>query len=389
MKLVFALFMLTFTCEVFAQPSNLRAIDEASPDGLVFDGIFVKDGSPNSFELFVKPNSAVRVDVISSGLAVSDPILAVYDRAKIGPTDIPIKTDDDSGSGLSALTYLYGGIEGKRFVLRITDGLFGAEERLGTPKFQILIRNSSFRPSSTRIIDSAEKSNGIFYPGEDQIFRLEGLPKGQIVVIGVTPAEPEEFLPRLALFAGAGTGGEMLGVGRMSLGARTVSIRHVVSSEDALTLSIGGRADGASSFNTFYTLEDGPMVLSDIKFFDGTSGTVADGNLRGVPILHSLSEESLELIDVGKDRVVFDLESNSEAVDPFLEFGIETDLGFVATREDDDSGDNLNARLIVDFRGLALDKSSLRNIRLRVSSLTGDEGEYRLKMRRLPRVQDE
>jgi hypothetical protein len=101
--------------------------------------------------------------------------------------------------------------------------------------------------------------------------------------------------------------------------------------------------------------------------------------------LYSLSPSLIEAIRGGQGEVTFNLSKPlSEdpdfpgGVDPFLELGFETPLGFAALLTDDDSGGELNSRIPVDLSPMATDGDWLERLRLRATSIS-DAGGFSIE----------
>ena len=115
-------------------------------------------------------------------------------------------------------------------------------------------------------------------------------------------------------------------------------------------------------------------------------------------ISYRLDDEAVAAIRAGRGKVTFEMErvegedeNFASSVDPMLELGFETPLGFVVAESDDDGGEGLNARLPIDLSPLAEGGDWLDRLVIHATSLGDETGAYSITLREglLDPVEDE
>ena len=368
-----------------ASPAFAQGADLAV--GGTVAGEVAEAGSPATISLRAAPGQTIQLDAIPAPRAPDglDLVMRVYDAA--GEL---VYEDDDSGGALNprvTLTSEAGGLY--RVEVDVLDE---------SGPFTLLARESVFVPEVTTALamsgDRAERS--VAFPADsDALFTFSGR-RGEIYSITLVADESDEeggeADPVLELYPGEGTAQASLfsdddGGGALNSrivaelpedGTYTVRVSSLSSAGSArlavarITLqaaSVGDLAYGRATAVTF--AEDSPLVI-------GESARPL------VPYaLFRLPDSPAPSAIAGRGEAIV-IGATSAELDPYLEVGLDTPLGFAAILSNDDH-EGLDARLELDpadFDG-ADAAEWWSKLRIRVSVPAGSMGEVEVTAERV------
>ena len=318
-------------------------LDRAPSVGKVFTGEVPEGGETARYLLTLQAGQAI--DLTAAPVGGSDPVLKVYDAA----SDALIAENDDSAGTLAANVRLFSETT-KR--VRIEVGNAAVDGGDAAMRFDLVLRPSDYRPKPVVPLTLGDSPTGTLGRGDEQLFRFAGR-RGQLWDIALAAAPGSELDPALQIFAGEVAGGEVLmsdDDGGGGLNART---RFLVPETGTYTV----RAYAVGTTEGDYALSVGRSAaalaasVKTVELGRAASGTLEAGTDEHV---YRLSERARRAIAAGDGPLVIELsragdaEEGGTVLDPMLEVGFETPLGFTSLLSDDDSGGETNARLVVD-----------------------------------------
>ena len=346
------------------------------------------EGGPAIFEVALPADTAMRIDVIST--SDMDPLLSVYNA----DTGDLLAENDDGGDDLNSRATIRG--DGA-MRLRIEVDSFGAEEfasdlasGLGQNTFDLQLRSIFYDPQSVRRVSWGSSESGQLLNGESHEFSFTGEDGILLEVALVADGDFETTLdPFLTLRDAAG---DVVAENDDGGGDLNSMLRYVMQDDREYTIVASGLGDSAGA----YTLRVGPrrepIVQSPVQVVgigDRATGRLGAGYENGGidpnSIDYQLSEEALATISNGAGEVTIRMEKISggdpdfeNTLDPYIELGFDTPLGFAVVDSDDDGAGELNAMLPVDLSGVANNASLLQSLRIRVTGFGQSQGEYSL-----------
>ena len=141
-----------------------------------------------------------------------------------------------------------------------------------------------------------------------------------------------------------------------------------------------GQSEGAFAFTAGRTAAALAAAVREIGLGEAVTGTL--GGSSGEQVFR-LSQRARRAIASGDGTLVIaldragDAEEGSDTVlDPMLEVGFETPLGFSSLLSDDDGGEDANARLVFDAS--ELDATWLEALRIKAKPFQESEGHFAL-----------
>lgn len=369
-----------------ASAQDVRDLDSEESNMRSFSGQL--DGGPAIFEVALPADTAMRIDVIST--SNMDPVLKVYDAAN-GEL---ITENDDGGDDLNSRATVRG--EGD-MRLRIEVDSFGAEEfesdlasGLGENTFDLQLRSIFYDPQSVRLVSWGSDESGQLLGGESHEFTFTGEEGILLEVALVAEGDFETTLdPYLTL---RDSSGEVVAENDDGGGNLNSLLRYVMTDDSEYTIVASGLGDSGGA----YTLRVGPRrepivqpPVQVVGIGDRATGRLGAGYENGGidpnSIDYQLSEEALAMISGGAGEVTIRMEKISgddpdfeNTLDPYIEIGFETPLGFAVVQSDDDGAGDLNAMIPVDLSGVANDANLLQSLRIRVTGFGQSQGEYSL-----------
>lgn len=365
----------TLTAPVIAQ--EIRDLDSETSNVRSFSG---RVGSePTTFAVTVPAGELLRVEAIST--STLDPYLTISDAG----TGAVLLEDDDGGDELNARIVLPVAVTERRITIAVsqfTSDLIEAETSGGS----FNLRLTSFIPAPATPISWDESVAGTIDAGGTAEYSFAG-EAGIILDVALMAEGESGFDPFLRLLDSAGEelasdddGGEGLNSQLRYLMQDTGPFTIVASSygeeAGAFTLRVGDRREPIAQ-----------LPLQVIGIADTATGRLGagydNGGIDPASIEYQFSEAAIAAIQGGQHEVTIRMNAASESdfgstLDPYLELGFDTPLGFATVDSDDDSGGELNAMLPLDLAGVAEDEPMLRSLRIRAQALAGSAGDYTL-----------
>ena len=343
--------------------------------------------------LSLAPGEAVQVDVQRPLGSTLDLRLEVRDEK-----GTVLQQDDDNGGDSNPRVLLYSETA-RNYVLRV-DRVSG-----DGAAFDVLVRPSRYRPLPPKLVTFGASEDGELLVGFDQLFYFDGR-AGQVVVVDLAPAGESLLDPALELYEGEGLQGPMLAANDDAGGTYASRIRQTLPRDGRYTArALSGPAGRSGAFRFALREVDPasaeralPLPLGEDTEgqFGLESNTIED---TGTPYqLYSFDRAALEavgragekveiLMRVGGDMADIADPSSEDfdtlpTLDPYLELGIITPLGFVALLTDDDSGGGYNARLELQPSLFSRQPDLLAHLRVRASARVPiDAADYVLAVR--------
>ena len=369
-RLLFAALLLAAApLAVHAQDLDL---DRAPSVGKIFNGEVPEGGGTARYLLTLQAGQAI--DLTATPVSGSDPVVRVYDAA----SDTLIAENDDSAGGLAANVRLF---SEQRKRVRIEVANASVEDSLAAMRFDLILRPTDYRPNPVLPLAIGDTHAGTLASGDEQLFRFQGK-RGELWNLAMTAAAGSSLDPALAVYGGDIPSGEVLGEDDDGGGGINSRLRFLVPQDGTYTV----RAHGVDGNGGDYTLSAGrvdsaAMAVRDIDL--GAPATAAlDGNVG--EHLYRLSDGARSALAAGAGPLIVELsrtgEASEGALDPILEIGFDTPLGFSSLLQDDDGGGDMNARLVFDGTDLA--GPWLEALRFKARSYDNTTGDYALTVTR-------
>ncbi|MEO6388096.1 MAG: hypothetical protein ABIT16_05485 [Croceibacterium sp.] len=348
-----------------------RNLDTEPSAGKIFSGDLAETDKTTQFALTLRAGQAV--DLTAAPVDGADPYLRVYDAR----SDALLAENDDS-DGLGAHVQLYSE-ETKRLRIEVSNAAVDGPQ--GTMKFELIVRPSDYRPKPPLEIALGQKLSGSLAGGEDQLFRFHA-ERGQLWQFTMNRAPGSELDPAVEVFAGNSAAGDALASDDDSGGGLDARVRFLVpTTGDYVARGYAVTETGGDYvFVAGQAVPAKPAELLDIDVGRPASDTIdADVPVR----FYRLSPRARSAIAAAPGAVVVELNhvggSDEGALDPVLDVGFETPLGFSSVLNDDDSGGDTDARILLDASTLT--PTWLEALRIRASGFLQTEGEYELTLR--------
>jgi len=354
-------------------------LDQAESDVRVFQGNI--DGEPATFEVTVPAGSVMQIDVLST--SDLDPIVTVTDAA----SGEVIAEDDDGGDELNSRVRIRGEEDGRRIVISVNsyDASWTESGESFGGSFDLRLATSTYTAPVTRTVTYGARETGSVQ-GEPNLFTFEAQAGDMIEVALLSEGELDPYLELRDASGEAIAMDDDGGNGLNSL------LRHTFDDAGTYTIAAMGYGESQGDF-TLRVREQRPVMaqlpLQVIGFDDQASGELASqwGDVSTLPttIMYQLSEDALAAIRSGNGEVTIRMNASDEGdpdfgggIDPFVELGFDTPLGFAVATSDDDGSGTLNSMLPVDLGLLAEHSGLLDMMRIRVQAYGGSGGAYTL-----------
>ena len=360
----------------FAQGQQLAA-------GGVLEGEVPGSGSPVSFTLRAAPGQTLQLDAIPAprspvGL---DLLIKVYDAG-----ETVVAQDDDGGGGLNprvTLTSEAGGL------YRVEVDVLGEGGA-----FTLLARESVVVPEviTALTLSGSKAERAVTFPADDDaLFTFPGR-RGDvwsITLVADDAGGDQAADPMLELFSGEGTGTGSLYTDDDSGGGLNSRIVAELPEDGTYTVRVSSLSSNGSARLAVakVTLQPAPVgslaygTPATVTFSPDSPFVVGESARRMVPYaLYRLPASPAPRALSGEAIVI---RAVSEGLDPYLEVGFDTPLGFAAILSNDDA-DGLNARVTVDPAKFANGESAdwWSKLRIRVSAPVGSAGDVQLSAER-------
>ncbi|MEN7535912.1 hypothetical protein [Aurantiacibacter flavus] len=396
--LVMAALLASAAMAIPAAAQEVRNLDQEQSDARVFSS--AHNGDPVLFEVSLPAGEAMRVDVIST--SEMDPVLRIYNST----TGDLIVENDDGGDGLNSRAVV---TASEDMHLRIEVNAFSAEEAaeevveavvgdeivesgdggfVSPRTFDLKLTALSYDPQATRQVNWNDEEKGQIFGGEEHLFTVTG-EEGLLLEVAMVADTDigNELDPFLALRDASGQTVAENDDGGNDLNAL---LRYVMTSDETYTIVATGLGESVGG----YTLRVGPRrepvvqaPLQVVAIGDRATGRVGagyeNGDLDPASILYQLSDSALAAIRGGAGQVTVRMmaaESDdpdfANPLDPYLELGFDTPLGFAVVQTDDDGAGDLNAMIPVDLSTIADSAELLDALRIKVSGFGDSAGDF-------------
>lgn len=362
--------------------AQVRDLDEESSDVRIFRGEV--DSAPARFSLTVPADTALQIDAVAVG--DFDPVLRVLDA----DTGELIVEDDDGGDDLNSRARVEAHDTARRVTIEVDS--FEAEWAEGEGyggRFELRIATSDYVDVGTRAVDYGASETGVL-AGEEHLFTIEG-EAGQLVEIALVALD-DQLDPYLELRDASGETVASDDDGGSNLNSL---LRHVFADSGTYTIVARSYGDEGGEYRLRVRERRTPtaqLPLQVIGLADEASGELASGweeagdaTMMPSHIDYQLSEAARDAIRRGSGEVSIRMTATGEGdpdfggdIDPYLELGFDTPLGFAVVDSDDDGAGELNALLPVDLGLLADEPGLLDALRIRAQGYGGSSGSYTL-----------
>lgn len=364
-----------------AAAAQVRDLDSTQSDIRVYQGNV--DSAAAVYEVSVPANSVMTIDVMAT--SDLDPIVSVTNVA----TGETIAEDDDGGDGLNSRVRVRGGDAGMRISIAVNsfDADWVGEGETYGGSFDLRLETREWSPPVTRTVTYGARETGTV-DGEPNLFTFQGV-AGELVEIALTSPDGQ-LDPMLEL---RDASGEIIAYNDDFNGLNSM-ISHSFSEDGTYTIAAMGFGESTGDY-VLRVRERREAVaqlpLQVIGIEDQASGDLAssfaEDALRPVFIDYQLSEEAIATILAGDGDVTIRmnaLEDGDEdfggGIDPYIEVGFDTPLGFAIAAWDDDGSGTLDSMLPLDFGLLADMPDMLRMLRIRAQGFGGSGGAYTIEI---------
>ena len=377
-----------------AAAQEIRDLDREASNVRSFAGV-VGDG-PALFETDIAANSALRIEVITtSGL---DPTVKVTDAA----TGEVLAEDDDSGGELNSRVTVRGPDAGSAALrVRIAvqafnyeaigeDQVFDGERMSGSNSFDLRLTTLAHNPQSARSISWGTAVGGTLLGEETHEFTFQG-EAGKVLDVLLLAGEESGLDPYLEL---KDQTGEVIASNDDSGGGLNSRIRHVMQGEGPYTIVAKAYGDSTGEYTLRVAERREAVVQAPLQVIgigDTTEGRLGEGYENGgiEPAFndYQLSDETIAAIAAGGGQITIRMEKGAgedpafdNSLDPYIQLGFDTPLGFAGVDSDDDSGGDLNAMLPIDLSSIGSDPALLARLRIRAQAVSSSGGNYVLRV---------
>lgn len=364
--------------------AQVRNLDGEQSDVRVFQGQL--SGEPAVFSVTVPADTALQIDVIATGDL--DPVLRVLEASG----DLIVE-DDDGGDDLNSRARI--GAEDRSRQITIEVDSFNADwakdESYGGA-FDLRLATSEYVEVGTRAVTYGASETGTLL-GEEHLFTMQGA-AGQLVEIALI-ATDDKLDPYLEL---RDASGETIAFDDDGDEGYNSLMRHTFDDSGTYTIAARGFGDDHTGAYRLRVREQRQAVaqlpLQVIGMNDRATGELAsdwgdggDGSMMPSHIDYQLSDSAKSKIRSGNGEVTIRMNATGSGdpdfggeIDPYIEVGYDTPLGFAVVASDDDGGGELNSMLPLDL-GLIADQGGLLDmLRIRAQGYGGSSGAYSLEI---------
>lgn len=371
---------------ISASAQEVRNLDNARSDVQIFDGTVGTE--PVRYRVTMERGSFLQVDVRPTEGSLLDPVLTITDVR----TGEVLAEDDDSGGNLASSARVRSDVR-RQVELSITSFAFYSGEESGGP-FELQLRRGEFTVPRTEPIAFGGSASGRVSTGVPRYYTVTGA-AGQLLEVALL-AQDDSIDPLLSLYDGTNVEGEVLasdddgGEGLNSL------LRFVLPKAGTYTIAVGGYGDSSGSYTLHVAAPHARVeqaALTPLGLGAAMSGYVSAPDYSDYSEappefagnVYQLSASAISAIRAGAGEVTVDMthplvddSTFPSGVDPYLELGFETPLGFASMMTNDDGGEEgLNSRIAVDLSELSGDW--LERLRIRASTIGGG-GAYDIRI---------
>jgi hypothetical protein len=370
-----------------ASAQDIRNLDNARSDVLIFEGEL--GTAPVTYRYTIPARTVLQIDARPADESELDPVLTVTD---VRSGDV-LAEDDDSGGNLAARARIVSE-RGQQVEITVSSFAFlTGEETAGA--FELQLRPRPWTPPRTRAVTLGSDTKGTLNASGTEMFTITGT-KGQVLEVALIAGD-EDLDPMLTLYKGVGSDGEMLTSDDDGGNSLNSLIRYTLPDDGTYTIVAAPYGDSSGAYTLRVAPRREPGAISDstvLGFGEALAGFTAapnyevaeDGGDVHTGVIYSLSPAAIAAIRAGQGEVTFNLSGPQfedpdfpSGIDPFLELGFETPMGFAAMLSDDDGAGELNSRIATDLSALAADGDWLERLRVRAYSI-GGAGEFSVEM---------
>ena len=350
-------------------PAGVRAqdrnLDSEQSAGKVVRGEIEAGGTPARFLLGLPAGQAL--EVTAAPVGGSDPYLKVYDAAS---GDLLGENDDSAGS-LAANVRVFSETARR---LRIEVSNAAGEDAM---RFDLIVRPSDYRPRPTQEIALGQTLSGELDGGGEQLFRFRA-ERGQLWEFTFAQGPGSELDPALEVFSGERGGGEALASDDDGGGGLNARVRFLAPASGTYVV----RGYGVGSTAGAYVMSAGraqAAARAEVRALE--LGRAAAGTIDGATRerFYRLSSGARNALAANPGALVIEMHrtgQGEEALDPVLDVGFDTPLGFASLISDDDSGEDSDARVVLDVTELS--PVWLEALRIKASGFLDTAGDYAL-----------
>lgn len=341
-----------------------RNLDSEVSTGRVFRGQTTTD-DPARF--VVGQDAGEALEVTAAPVDGSDPLLKVYDAAS---GELLAESDDTAGS-LASVVRLFSPSARR---LRIEVSNAAGEDSI---RFDLIVRPSDYRPNPLKDIALGQSLGGNLQAGDEQLFRFRAQ-RGEVWELTLAQASGSELDPMIEIYAGERPTGEVLATNDDSAGGLNARIRFLAPAAGTYVLRATGVSSTAGDYLLTAEQRQPPAATRTARIDLGRAATgTIDDNTR--ERFYRLTESALSSLAESPSTLVVGLRHVGEGediLDPVLEVGFDTPLGFASVLQDDDGGGDSNSRIVLDLAGLA--PTWLEALRIKAAGFTDTAGDYAL-----------
>jgi len=365
---LFATAVVALAIPLTAVSAQDRDLDRETPQGKVFRAEMREDGEPARFRLTLQGGQGLELTAAQVG--GSDPYLRVFDA----DSDELLAENDDSAGSLSASTRLFFD-ETKRLRIEVTN----AVGETGGRRFDLIVLPSDYRPTPPRDLAIGQTLSGELADSDGQLFHVRA-ERGQVLVIAMNQAGGSNVDPGLEIFSGNTATGESLASDDDGGGDLNARLRFTVPQTGRYTV----RAYGVGGSTGAYSISINGLQAADVAPREVQLGStirgVLDNDVR--ERLYKLDRQTRTSLANGSGALVIDMRAGDgdEGIDPVLDVGFETPVGFSSMARDDDGGGGTNARIVFDISELNADW--MNRLLIKASAYGENNGEYTLTVTR-------
>ena len=383
-RLLIALAASTAALTFMASPA-LAQIEKISADSAttqVYEGRYQASGQNAEIQVSLRRDKIYVVEVLAAGMVDSDPYLTVVDSS--GAT---LAEDDDGGAGLGSRAILTPE-SNQRVTLQIRPA--GTDSQGSDARFIVTVR-----PADFELAEPVQLSLGVAVRGtvdtsaSPSIFSISGT-AGEELMISVDATAGSDLDPLVEIFKGgrASYFGEALAMDDDGGDDLDSLLTYTLPENGDYTIRVTGAAVGREG--PFRILAEKAEPIVDIQFANPAGfgrDTIIElrGGARSGSVLVALDDATKARIRRGGSFISIALdapEGDSESgVDPVLEVGLQTPLGFSTLERNDDAAGSLNSLITIDLGPLAEAGGDwLDSVRMKTDQLSGGAGTVILRV---------
>ena len=362
--------------------AQARTVEAVSGEIRTYQG--TAGAQPAEFAVAIPAGSVMTIDVLAT--SDIDPVLTVTDA----DTGEVLAEDDDGGEDLNSRARIRGE-DGRRVLISV--GSFDADwaeegEAVGGT-FDLQLETRAYVPVATRSVTYGSRMTGTVEQ-EENLFTFAGS-AGDTMEVALLADGEDDFDPYLVLRDEDGAEIATNDDGGVGLNSY---LSYTFPADGTVTILATGFGDSTGDY-TLRVRERREQVSQlpqqVIGLGDSVSGElVSDWNEQGLGLTHidyRLSDAAKAAIRSGAGGITVRMDAGEGgdadfggAIDPYLELGFETPLGFAVVDSDDDGAGSLDALLPVDLSRIAERPELLDELRIRAKGMGGSGGAYTLSV---------